>query len=40
MNIYASNKDCAIRVKGKHIDILGDVYLISRSKVRKVDETL
>ena len=40
MNIYASNKDCAIRVKGDKIDILGNVYLISHSKIQKLDETL
>lgn len=40
INIYASNKDCAIRVKGDKIDILGDVYLISHSIIQKLDETL
>lgn len=40
MNIYASNKDCAVRVKEDKIDILGDVYLISHSKIQKLDETL
>ncbi|MGE7602499.1 Type 1 glutamine amidotransferase-like domain-containing protein [Peribacillus sp. NPDC097675] len=40
IDIYASNKDCAIRVKGDKIDILGNVYLISRSKIQKLDETL
>lgn len=40
MNIYASNKDCAVRTKGDKIDILGDVYLISHSKIQKLDETL
>jgi cyanophycinase len=40
MNIYASNKDCAVRVKGDKIDILGNVYLISHSKIQKLDETL
>ncbi|MFJ7936326.1 Type 1 glutamine amidotransferase-like domain-containing protein [Sporosarcina sp. NPDC096371] len=40
MNIYASNKDCAVRVKGDEIDIFGNVYLISHSKIRKLDETL
>ena len=39
-NIYASNKDCAVRVKGDKIDILGNVYLISHSKIQKLDETL
>ncbi|MFA1737840.1 Type 1 glutamine amidotransferase-like domain-containing protein [Lysinibacillus fusiformis] len=40
LNIYASNKDCAIRVKGDNVDILGNVYLISQSKIQKLDETL
>lgn len=40
LNIYASNKDCAVRVKGNSIDILGNVYVISQSKVKKLDETL
>jgi len=40
MNIYASNKDCAVRVKGDKIDILGNVYLISHSKIQKLDESL
>ncbi|MEN8698467.1 Type 1 glutamine amidotransferase-like domain-containing protein [Bacillus infantis] len=39
-NIYASNKDCAVRVKGDKIDILGTVYLISRSRIERLDETL
>ena len=40
INIYASNKDCAVRVKGDKIDIFGNVYLISHSKIQKMDETL
>jgi hypothetical protein len=40
MNVYASNKDSAVRVKGDKIDILGNVYLISHSKIQKLDETL
>ncbi|MBU3145404.1 Type 1 glutamine amidotransferase-like domain-containing protein [Clostridium sp. CF012] len=40
MNVYASNKDCAVRVKGDKIDILGNVYLISHSKIQKLDEML
>ncbi|HWJ79471.1 MAG TPA: Type 1 glutamine amidotransferase-like domain-containing protein [Niallia sp.] len=40
INIYASNKDCAVRIKGDLIDILGNVYLISHSKIQKLDETL
>ncbi len=40
MNIYASNKDCAVRTKGEKVDIFGNVYLISHSKIQKLDETL
>jgi peptidase E len=40
MNVYASNKDCAVRVKVDRIDIIGNVYLISHSKIHKLDETL
>ena len=40
MNVYASNKDCVVRVKGGKIDILGNVYLIFNSKIHKLDETL
>ena len=40
INIYASNKDCAVRIKGDKIDILGHVYLISHSKIQKMDATL
>ncbi|SDN14410.1 cyanophycinase [Psychrobacillus sp. OK028] len=40
INIYASNKDCAVRVKGDKMDVFGNVYLISDSKIQKLDETL
>ncbi|MBX0356864.1 Type 1 glutamine amidotransferase-like domain-containing protein [Halobacillus sp. Nhm2S1] len=40
INIYASNKDCAVRIKGDKIDIIGDVYLISKSKIQKLAETI
>jgi len=40
INIYASNKDCAVRVKGNKIDIFGNVYLISNSIKLKLEETL
>ena len=40
VTIYASNKDCAVRVKGGNIDIVGDVYLISHTKMQKLEETL
>ncbi|WP_199711526.1 Type 1 glutamine amidotransferase-like domain-containing protein [Planomicrobium sp. Y74] len=40
MDNYASNKDCALRVREGHIDIVGDVYLISRSEIQKLDETI
>ncbi|VDH00248.1 Peptidase family S51 [Lysinibacillus sphaericus] len=40
IDIYASNKDCAVRIKGDKMDILGEVYLISHSNIQKLDETL
>ncbi|WP_370045347.1 Type 1 glutamine amidotransferase-like domain-containing protein [Lysinibacillus sp. RC79] len=40
INIYASNKDCVVRVKGNKIDIFGNVYLISNSIKQKLEETL
>ncbi len=40
INVYASNKDCAVRVVGDNVDILGDVYLVSHSKIHKLEETL
>ncbi|MGR9049608.1 Type 1 glutamine amidotransferase-like domain-containing protein [Halobacillus faecis] len=40
INIYASNKDCAVRIKGDKVDIIGDVYFISQSKIQKLDETV
>ena len=40
IKIYASNKDCAVRTKGDKIDIFGSVYLISHSKIQKMEETL
>jgi cyanophycinase len=39
MKVYASNKDCAVRTQGDKIDILGRVYLISHSEIRKLEET-
>ena len=41
MDIYvAADKDGAVRVKSNKIDIIGNVYLISRSKIQKLVETL
>ncbi|WP_313892374.1 Type 1 glutamine amidotransferase-like domain-containing protein [Psychrobacillus sp.] len=40
INIYASNKDCAVRIKGDKTDIFGNVYLISSSNIQKLEETL
>ena len=40
LNIYASDKDCAVRVKGDKIDVFGNVFLISHSKIQKLVETL
>lgn len=37
LDIYLSNKDCAVRIKGEKIDILGDVYLLSHSNMEKLD---
>ncbi|WP_223643463.1 Type 1 glutamine amidotransferase-like domain-containing protein [Planococcus sp. 4-30] len=39
IDVYASNKDCALRVKGNKIDVLGVVYLISHSEIQKLEET-
>lgn len=39
MKVYASNKDCAVRLKGDMVDILGDVYLISNSGIQQLPET-
>ncbi|TCZ68876.1 cyanophycinase [Paenibacillus albiflavus] len=41
MDIYvAADKDGAVRVKNSKIDIIGNVYLISHSKIQKLVETL
>ncbi|MDR0324519.1 MAG: Type 1 glutamine amidotransferase-like domain-containing protein [Oscillospiraceae bacterium] len=41
MDIYvAANQDGAVRVNDDKIDIIGNVYLISKSKILKLDETL
>lgn len=39
MDIYVSNKDCALRTKGNKTSILGDVYLLSQSRIQKLEET-
>ncbi len=39
MHVYASNKDCALRVQGDKIDILGDVYFVSPTGIQKLAET-
>lgn len=39
MDIYASNKDCALRVKNGQIDVFGEVYLLAHGQIRKLDET-
>ena len=39
MKIYASNKDCALRIKEDEIDILGNVYVISQLEIQKLEET-
>lgn len=40
MKVYASNKDCAIRVTGDNVDILGQIYLVTESSVEKLEEML
>jgi cyanophycinase len=40
IDIYASNKDCALRVQGESIDVLGNIYMITNGKMHKVKETL
>ncbi|RDI41091.1 Type 1 glutamine amidotransferase-like domain-containing protein [Falsibacillus pallidus] len=40
IKIYASNKDCAVRIKGDKTDIFGNVYLISNSNIQRLDETI
>ncbi len=41
MDVYvAADQDGAVRVKGSKIDIIGNVYLISHSKIQKLVETL
>lgn len=40
MPVYASNKDCAIRVKEGRIDVCGDVYLLFGADCQQVEETL
>ena len=40
LNIYASVKDGAMRIKDGKVDIIGEMYLISNSKIHKLDETL
>lgn len=39
LKVYASNKDCALRIKGDKIDILGNVYVLSHSEIQKLEET-
>lgn len=40
MDVYAAEQESAIRVKDGKIEILGPVYLISRSKIQKLVGTL
>ncbi|MBY0009998.1 Type 1 glutamine amidotransferase-like domain-containing protein [Paenibacillus typhae] len=40
MKVYAAEQESAIRVKNGAIEIMGPVYLISRSKIQKLAETL
>ncbi|MNC06777.1 Peptidase family S51 [compost metagenome] len=40
MDVYAAEQESAIRVKDGRVEIMGPVYLISRSKIQKLVETL
>ncbi|MNI43775.1 hypothetical protein D3C73_981170 [compost metagenome] len=40
IDVYAAEQESAMRVKDGKIDIMGNVYLISHSKIQKVVETL
>ena len=40
IDVYAAEQESAMRVKDGKIDIMGPVYLISHSKIQKLDETL
>lgn len=40
IDVYAAEQESAIRVKDGKIEIVGPVYLISRSKIYKLAETL
>ena len=33
MKVYASNKDCALRINAYKIDVFGDIYMLSHSKM-------
>lgn len=38
-DIYMADKDGAVRVKNDKIDIIGNVFLITHSKIQKIDKT-
>jgi len=40
INVYVSNKDCALRVNEGKMDIIGDVYLISKKRIQKLKEMI
>lgn len=40
IDVYAAEQESAMRVKDGKIDLMGPVYLISRSKIQKLVETL
>lgn len=40
VDLFASNKDCAIRVKNGIMDIVGDVYLVTSKSIEKLQETV
>lgn len=36
MDVYAFNKDCALRVENNNINIFGDIYLINLKEIKKL----
>lgn len=40
IDVYAAEQESAMRVKDGKIDIMGNVYLISHSRIQKLVETL
>lgn len=40
MTVYASNKDCAIRVQSGRIDIVGQVNMVTTEEIKQLEETI